>query len=118
MATFWDGQEAQSGIIQSYDWGQEAQVDWFEAVAKLEGDNCHADTVVTGMDGTLMWLKDAFPSNGRRIGVAACCPKSAPCPWHAALGRLQRGLPPRHGGTTSDHNKLASFCRKTLKSLI
>ena len=39
MATFWDGQEAQSGIIQSYDWGQEAQVDWFEAVAKLEGDN-------------------------------------------------------------------------------
>ena len=71
MATFWDGQEAQSGIIQSYDWGQEAQVDWFEAVAKLEGDNCHAATVVTGMDGTRMWLKDAFPSNGRRIGVAA-----------------------------------------------
>src|ERR1017187_9358635 len=62
MATFWDGQEAQSGIIQSYDWGQEAQVDWFEAVAKLEGDNCHADTVVTGMDGTLMWLKDGFRS--------------------------------------------------------
>jgi hypothetical protein len=23
-------------VPQSYDWGQEAQVDWFEAVAKLE----------------------------------------------------------------------------------
>jgi hypothetical protein len=33
--------------------------------------NCRpgsAPRVVTGMDGTLMWLKDAFPSNGRRIG--------------------------------------------------
>jgi transposase len=25
-------------VPQSYDWGQEAQVDWFEAVAKLEGE--------------------------------------------------------------------------------
>jgi hypothetical protein len=27
-------------VPQSYDWGQEAQVDWFEAVAKLEGEPC------------------------------------------------------------------------------
>jgi hypothetical protein len=25
-------------VLQSYDWGQEAQVDWFEAVAKLDGE--------------------------------------------------------------------------------
>jgi len=25
-------------VPQSYDWGQAAQVDWFEAVAKLEGE--------------------------------------------------------------------------------
>jgi transposase len=27
-------------VPQSYDWGQEAQVDWFEAVAKLDGEPC------------------------------------------------------------------------------
>jgi transposase len=27
-------------VPQSYDWGHEAQVDWFEAVAKLEGEPC------------------------------------------------------------------------------
>ena len=27
-------------VPQSYEWGQEAQVDWFEAVAKLEGETC------------------------------------------------------------------------------
>jgi len=27
-------------VPQSYDWGQEAQVDWFEAVAKLGGEPC------------------------------------------------------------------------------
>src|SRR5438128_701502 len=27
-------------VPQSYDWGQEAQVDWFEAVAKLYGEPC------------------------------------------------------------------------------
>ena len=27
-------------VPQSYDWGQEAQVDWFEAVAKLNGEPC------------------------------------------------------------------------------
>ena len=27
-------------VPQSYDWGQEAQVDWFEAVAKLDGKPC------------------------------------------------------------------------------
>jgi hypothetical protein len=27
-------------VPQSYDWGQEGQVDWFEAVAKLEGEPC------------------------------------------------------------------------------
>jgi transposase len=27
-------------VPQSYDWGQEAQVDWFEAVAKLGGESC------------------------------------------------------------------------------
>src|SRR5215467_13560782 len=27
-------------VPQSYEWGQEAQVDWFEAVAKLEGEAC------------------------------------------------------------------------------
>jgi transposase len=27
-------------VPQSYDWGQEAQVDWFEAVAKLDGQPC------------------------------------------------------------------------------
>src|ERR1700737_581875 len=27
-------------VPQSYDWGQQAQVDWFEAVAKLEGEPC------------------------------------------------------------------------------
>ena len=27
-------------VPQSYDWGQEAQVDWFEAVAKLEDEPC------------------------------------------------------------------------------
>ena len=27
-------------VPQSYDWGQEAQVDWFEAVAKLGGERC------------------------------------------------------------------------------
>jgi transposase len=27
-------------VPQSYDWGQEAQVDWFEAVAKLDGESC------------------------------------------------------------------------------
>lgn len=31
-----DGRE--SYVPQSYDWGQEAQVDWFEAVAKLNGE--------------------------------------------------------------------------------
>jgi transposase len=28
-------------VPQSYSWGQEAQVDWFEAVAKLGGERCH-----------------------------------------------------------------------------
>lgn len=27
-------------VPQSYDWGQEGQVDWFEAVAKLDGEPC------------------------------------------------------------------------------
>lgn len=27
-------------VPQTYDWGQEAQVDWFEAVAKLAGERC------------------------------------------------------------------------------
>ena len=27
-------------VPQSYDWGQEAQVDWFEAVVKLDGEPC------------------------------------------------------------------------------
>ncbi|MGO9097351.1 MAG: IS21 family transposase [Bryobacteraceae bacterium] len=27
-------------VPQSYDWGQEGQVDWFEAVAKLDGEAC------------------------------------------------------------------------------
>src|SRR5580658_1346002 len=27
-------------VPQSYDWGQEAQVDWFEATAKLDGESC------------------------------------------------------------------------------
>jgi transposase len=27
-------------VPQSYDWGQEGQVDWFEAMAKLDGERC------------------------------------------------------------------------------
>jgi hypothetical protein len=27
-------------VPQNYDWGQEGQVDWFEAVAKLGGESC------------------------------------------------------------------------------
>jgi transposase len=27
-------------VPQSYDWGQEAQADWYEAAAELEGERC------------------------------------------------------------------------------
>ena len=54
----------------------------------LLGINCGADTVVTGMDGTRIWLKDAFSASGRQIGVTQCCFESAPCAWHAALSRI------------------------------
>ena len=46
------------------------------------------DTVITNLDGARVWLKNAFDSKGRRIGVSACCPEAAPCAWHAAVGRL------------------------------
>jgi hypothetical protein len=32
------GSGRESYVPQSYEWGQEAQVDWFEAVAKLNGE--------------------------------------------------------------------------------
>ena len=48
--------------------------------------DAQADMVITNYDGVRVWLKDAFDTNGKRIGVAACCPESAPCPWHEALG--------------------------------
>jgi len=48
-------------------------------------------TVVTYLDVARVRLKDAFLPHGRRIGVAKCCPESAPCAWHAALSQIERG---------------------------
>jgi hypothetical protein len=53
--------------------------------------DCQADTVTTSYDGTRVWLKEAFDTHGKRIGVAACCPVSAPCAWHEALGKVGYG---------------------------
>ena len=41
---------------QSYDWGQEAQVDWFEAVAKLDGESTKQIFAMRSMASG-----DAFP---------------------------------------------------------
>ena len=43
-------------VPQSYDWGQEAQVDWFEATAKLGGEAAQAAV-----------LRDAQHGVGRRV---------------------------------------------------
>jgi hypothetical protein len=52
----------------------------------LLGINLQADTIAVNCDGTRVWLKEVFGISGRQIGVVDCCPESAPCPWHAALG--------------------------------
>jgi hypothetical protein len=51
----------------------------------LLGTDLRADTVIVNYDGTRVWLKDAFATGGKRIGVIDCCLESAPCQWHAAL---------------------------------
>jgi hypothetical protein len=48
-----------------------------------------ADTVISH-EGKQVWLKNAFTSQGKRIGVSACCLESAPCEWHEALGRFEQ----------------------------
>jgi hypothetical protein len=62
----------------------------------LLGIDCHTDTVITNYDGTRVWLKDVFDTQGRRIGVGECCLEAAPCAWHAALGHIEYlGVPCR-----------------------
>ena len=63
----------------------------------LIGVGLEADTVVTDIDGKRVWLKEVF-LNGRKIGVAACCPESVPCPWHTALGKEARKKPVQNRG--------------------
>ena len=46
------------------------------------------DTLATTLDWSVVWLKEAFCSRERRIGVAPCCPVTQPCAWHEAISRL------------------------------
>jgi len=54
------------------------------------GIHLQPDTVVN-RDGKRVWLKEAFTSTGRRIGVGPCCLESEPCPWHKSLSRADNG---------------------------
>lgn len=51
----------------------------------LLGTDLKPDTVIVNYDGTRVWLKEAFDTCGKRIGVIDCCLESTPCQWHAAL---------------------------------
>jgi hypothetical protein len=58
------------------------------------GIHLQPDTVVN-RDGQRVWLKEAFTSTGRRIGVGPCCLESTPCEWHEPLSRMARSGYPR-----------------------
>ena len=51
-----------------------------------------ADTVAINCSGEPIWLKESF-CGSTRIGVTECCPESAPCPWHQAIGQSSKSIP-------------------------
>ena len=55
-------------VPQSYDWGQEGQVDWFEAMARLDGKLCKLQ----------LFAMRSMARNGRSIGPTAT-PRSKRC---------------------------------------
>ena len=89
-------------VPQSYDWGQEAQVDWFEAVAKLGGEPCKLQFFAMRS----MASGDAFhraytqrhaasvsgSARARLRTISAAC--SAPCAtttWPSLVKKILRG---------------------------
>ena len=50
------------------------------------------NTVAINCSGERVWLKDSF-CGSTRVGVTECCPESAPCPWHQAMGQSSLSIP-------------------------